>query len=87
MKITNVHDAKTHFSQILAQVESGQEVIIGRYGHPVAKLVPYREETKPRKLGQLADSYWESEDCWESDEDVIAEFDSSALFPGPDPKP
>lgn len=36
----NVHDAKTHLSRLLQQVEDGEEVIIARAGKPVARLVP-----------------------------------------------
>ncbi|MCY4654412.1 MAG: type II toxin-antitoxin system prevent-host-death family antitoxin [Dehalococcoidia bacterium] len=39
MKIVNVHDAKTHLSRLLAQVEAGEEVIIAQNGEPVAQLV------------------------------------------------
>ena len=43
MQITNVHEAKTHFSKLLERVEAGAEVIIGRAGKPGAKLVPYNQ--------------------------------------------
>ena len=39
MPVVNVHEAKTHLSRLLAQVESGEEVIIARNGKPVARLV------------------------------------------------
>ncbi len=42
MPIVNVHDAKTHLSRLLAQVEAGEEVIIARRGRPVVRLVPYK---------------------------------------------
>ena len=32
--------AKTHFAALLKQVEAGEEVVITKHGHPVAKLVP-----------------------------------------------
>ena len=38
-QIVNVHDAKTHLSRLLTQVEAGEEVIIARNGKPVAQLV------------------------------------------------
>jgi prevent-host-death family protein len=45
----NVHEAKTHLSQLLKQVAEGEEVIIMRDGEPVAKLVrcrpPRRKKT------------------------------------------
>ncbi len=38
MKIVNVHEAKTTLSQLLAEVESGSEIVIARNGRPVARL-------------------------------------------------
>jgi prevent-host-death family protein len=46
VKSINVHEAKTHFSKLLARVERGQEVLISRAGKPVARLVPH--EATPR---------------------------------------
>jgi len=40
MAQVNVHQAKTHLSRLLADVEGGAEVVIARGGKPVAKLVP-----------------------------------------------
>ena len=39
MRIVNVHQAKTHLSQLLQQVEQGQDVVIARSGVPIARLV------------------------------------------------
>ncbi len=39
MATVNVHEAKTHLSRLLKQVEAGEEVIIARNGEPVARLV------------------------------------------------
>jgi len=36
----NVQEAKTHLSRLLARVEAGEEIVISRYGRPVARLVP-----------------------------------------------
>lgn len=46
MKVINIHEAKTQLSKYLAEVELGKEIIIGRYGIPVARLVSY-EVVKP----------------------------------------
>ena len=48
MTIVNVHDAKTHLSRLLARVAAGEEVVIGKSGKPVAKLVPISPE-QPRR--------------------------------------
>lgn len=37
----NVHEAKTHLSRLLKQVEAGERVVISRGGTPVADLVPH----------------------------------------------
>ena len=42
MALVNVHQAKTHLSQLLQQVEQGQEVVIARSGVPIARLVPWQ---------------------------------------------
>lgn len=36
----NVHQAKTHLSELLARVERGEEFVIARAGKPVARLQP-----------------------------------------------
>ena len=38
--IVNIHEAKTHFSQLLARVEKGERITVARAGKPVARLVP-----------------------------------------------
>lgn len=58
----NVQEAKTRLSQILAQVESGEDVVIARDGTPIARLVPI-ERPPPRLIGfvpgQVPDSFFE----------------------------
>lgn len=39
MSVVNVHQAKTHLSRLLEQVEAGEEIVIARRGEPVARLV------------------------------------------------
>ena len=51
MQITYISEAKANLSKLIAKVLRGQEVIIGKAGKPVAKLVPYELELKPRELG------------------------------------
>lgn len=36
----NIHEAKTHFSELIAAVERGEEIIIARRGKPVARIEP-----------------------------------------------
>lgn len=48
MPIVNVHQAKTQLSRLLAQVESGAEVVIARRGEPVARLVACKPKGRRR---------------------------------------
>ncbi len=47
----NVHEAKTHFSKLLARVGNGQEIIIAKAGKPVARLVPIEKRLARRVAG------------------------------------
>ena len=47
----NIHEAKTHLSRLLAQMESGEDIVIARAGVPVARLVPVARSAKERTLG------------------------------------
>ena len=44
-----VHQAKTHLSRLLREVEKGEEIVIYRGCEPVARLVPI--EGNVRRLG------------------------------------
>jgi prevent-host-death family protein len=45
MKSVGAYEAKTHLSELLDFVESGETVVITRHGHPVARLVPARSSS------------------------------------------
>ncbi|MBK9030997.1 MAG: type II toxin-antitoxin system prevent-host-death family antitoxin [Myxococcales bacterium] len=51
MKIVNMHEAKSTLSQLVEQVERGEEIVLARAGTPVARLVPLRPSS-PRVLGR-----------------------------------
>jgi prevent-host-death family protein len=40
MAQVGMHEAKTKLSQLVEQVEAGEDVVIARNGKPVARLVP-----------------------------------------------
>jgi len=46
MKTVTVHEAKTHLSRLLREVETGETLIVARGGEPVARLVPYRAQQR-----------------------------------------
>jgi antitoxin (DNA-binding transcriptional repressor) of toxin-antitoxin stability system len=65
VKTVNTHEAKTHLSRILEEVEHGEVYIISRNGRPVAELRK-RQET-PRSvvspvLSRIAVNYNPTED-------------------------
>jgi prevent-host-death family protein len=53
MLITNISEAKAQLSALIEKVVAGQEVIIGKAGKPVAKLVRYERNDKKRHPGAL----------------------------------
>ena len=47
----NIHEAKTHLSQLLVKVSQGEEVVIARAGQPIARLVPTSNPGTKRLAG------------------------------------
>lgn len=73
--MVNVHEAKTHLSRLLERVAAGDEVIIGRAGRPVARLVPYAPTPERRVPGR-----------WRNRVRIADDFDAAveAVIPGVD---
>jgi prevent-host-death family protein len=73
----SIYDAKTHLSQLIAQVEAtGEEIVIRRHNVPVAKLVPFRPVVARRVLGG-----WEGQVAIPDDFDELPE-ELAAAFGG-----
>ena len=53
----SVAEAKAHLSEILKEVEAGQEVTITRRGQAVATIVPVREQQKKRIDWEAIDAF------------------------------
>jgi prevent-host-death family protein len=51
VKIFDLHEAKTTLSQLVEQVEAGEDVVLARAGTPVARIVPLRR-AESRELGR-----------------------------------
>jgi prevent-host-death family protein len=63
MQVMNIHDAKTQLSKLLEQVQEGEEVIIARAGHKIARLVPYApSKRRISPPGFLKNKIWMAED-------------------------
>lgn len=52
-KAVNIHEAKTHFSKLLAAVAKGQRITICKDGTPVAQLGPVETPIPIRRPGLL----------------------------------
>ncbi len=60
--VVNVHDLKTNYSKYLERVLNGEEVLLGKHGKAVAKIVPLAQSKKPRVPGALKGKIWVSDD-------------------------
>jgi len=79
MRQVNVHEAKTKLSALLAEVESGESIVIARAGQPVAVLTAFRPPRAKRRLG-----------LFKGQGRIAADFDElpadlSAAFEGDEP--
>ncbi len=85
MKQVNIHHAKTHLSELIADVERGEEVVIARAGKPVVRLVKEAAERKAlREPGRFKDQIWMAPDYDKADEAILEMFEESInapLFP------
>ncbi len=61
MHIVNIHEAKTHLSKLLEQVEQGEAVVIARAGHPIAMLSEFKSDRhKIAQPGSMEGEAWGS---------------------------
>jgi prevent-host-death family protein len=59
----NIHEAKTHLSRLVEKAAAGEEVIIGKAGKPMVRLIPYKElQQRKRKPGGWEGKAWISPD-------------------------
>ena len=62
MRQVNIHEAKTHFSKLMREVQNGHEIIITKDNKPIAKLVSIEQVTGKRKVGTAKGKVRISED-------------------------
>jgi prevent-host-death family protein len=56
MKVSNIHEAKTHLSDLIQRAYEGEEIIICKAGKPMVKLVKFDQINQARLPG-----YWKSQ--------------------------
>ncbi len=81
MDVVNVHAAKTHLSRLLERAEAGEEIVIGRAGKPIAKLVPYVPEHAKRTFGSLKGQIRILPGFDEADAEIERDFEESIAKP------
>lgn len=76
--VINVYEAKTQLSKLLDRAAGGEEIILGKSGKPMARLVPYRKSKQPRRPGRLSGKIQIAEDFDATPSWLIAEFESTS---------
>jgi prevent-host-death family protein len=51
-ELVNIYDAKAQLSRLIDRAAAGEDIVIGRSGKPVVRLVPV-EDALPRQPGLL----------------------------------
>jgi prevent-host-death family protein len=82
--VVNIHAAKTHLSRLLERVEAGEEIVIGRAGKPIARIVPYVPRRR-RMFGAMRGQIRILPGFDEMDEEIARDFEESILFPTDEP--
>ncbi|MEO0325457.1 MAG: type II toxin-antitoxin system prevent-host-death family antitoxin [Myxococcota bacterium] len=77
MSVVNVHEAKTQLSKLLERVEAGEEIVIGRAGNPVARLVPFGAPRQPRTPGRWKGRMTIADDFDATPEDLLDAFEGT----------
>ena len=57
MRQVNIHEAKTQFSRLITAVEEGEEIVIARYGKPIAKIVAIQPSGARRIPGSAKEKF------------------------------
>ena len=47
-RVVNMHEAKTHLSELVEAAERGESITIARNGRPAVKLVPAAQKARAR---------------------------------------
>lgn len=73
----NLHEAKAQLSSLVEDAAAGKEIIIGKYGKPMAKLVPLSKAK--RKPGKHKGKIWTSKDFDAPMPDINDAFENSVI--------
>jgi len=75
----NIHEAKTHLSRYLAQLEEGEVIILCRRNVPIAEIRPLpRQTTRKRRIGFMKGRFSVPPSFFEAlPDDVLEAFEGS----------
>lgn len=62
MKTLGIRVARIRLSQLVDEVAAGEEIVITKYGKPLARLLPLARCHEPRIPGLLKGKIWIAED-------------------------
>jgi len=74
VEIKTITEAKAQLSALVERVLAGEEIVIGRAGRPVARLIPYRVDAAPRQPGMLEGQIKIADDFDELPADLAESF-------------
>lgn len=77
METVNIHEAKTHLSQLIDRAVKGESFVIAKAGKPLVKVTALDAPQAPQRLGFLA-----GEIAVPDDFDRMGEAEIAALFGG-----
>lgn len=80
MNTVSVAEAKAHLSELLNQVEAGEEIVITRRGQPIARLAPERKSLNPLPLPSLAEFRASQPDSQTSSLDILLALRQEARY-------
>jgi prevent-host-death family protein len=75
--LVNIHEAKTHLSRLVDRAAAGEEIVIGKAGRPLARLVPFVADRGPREPGRWRGRVRIAPDFDHTPEWLLEEFDGS----------
>lgn len=78
--IVDIHDAKSQLARLIERAAAGEEIILGKAGRPMAKLVPYRDGRTPRRPGALKGKVRLADDFDATPDEVIDAFESGTFL-------
>lgn len=80
MKQVNVLEAKTDFSKLIREIETGKEdgIIIARYGRPIVKMSIYNEVPIEKRIGVAKGKFSVPDDIDAHNDEIAAMFGVNA---------